>query len=169
MAGDKGGQGNILSEQGQLDRLHRRTAMMIAPVKITATDDSGPIHRAQVEVNGTPETLDDVAVMQFYGFAAHCPVNSDATAFFVAGQRSNAVVVGTNNQKSRLRGLKSGEVALYTEKGDYVKILDGRIVEVSAGETVKISCKTALVVAEDKMRVEAPRLECTGEIVGNVP
>ena len=104
--------------------------MMIAPVKITATDDSGPIHRAQIEVNGTPETLDDVAVMQFYGFAAHCPVNSDATAFFVSGQRSNAVVVGTNNQKSRLRGLEPGEVALYDDGKNRITLKRGNTIEI---------------------------------------
>ena len=158
-----------MSEQSQLDRLYRRVMMMVAPVKITATDDDGPIHKAQVEINGTPEVIDDMAVMQFYGITAHCPVNSDATALFVSGQRSNAVIVGTNNQKFRLRGLKSGEVALYTDKGDSIKISDGRIIEVTAHEQVKITCKTALVVAEDKMRVESPRLECTGEIVAHAP
>jgi phage gp45-like len=158
-----------MSEQSQLDRLYRRTTMMVAPVKIVATNDEGPVHRAQIEINGTPEVLDDVAVVEIYGVASHAPVNSDATAFFVQGNRSNAVVIGTNNQKFRLRGLKSGEVALYTDEGDEIRMARGKIVEIKAGEQVKITCKSALVIAEDKMRVESPRLECTGDIEANVP
>lgn len=129
--------------------------MMIAPVKITATDDSGPIHRAQIEVNGTPEVLDDISVMQFYGFAAHCPVNSDATAFFVSGQRSNAVVVGTNNQKSRLRGLEPGEVALYDDGKNRITL--------KRGNTIEIACEK-LIIKTDKIEIEAGEITIKGNI-----
>lgn len=164
------------SLQNQIERLHRKILMASAPVKITATDDSGPIHRAQVYVNGTPETIDDVAVMQIYGLASHALPGTDATAMFVNGQRSNAVIIATGNQKYRLRGLQAGEVALYTDEGDYVRLNRGKIVEIKAQEhcvittkvaTIKaedgceIETKTVTVKASDKMRVEAPRLECT--------
>jgi phage baseplate assembly protein V len=141
--------------QTQLDRLYRRTTMMVAPVKIVATEDEGPVHRAQVEVNGTPETIDDVAVVQFYGLASHCPVNTDAAALFVSGQRSNAVIIGTNNQKFRLRGLKPGEVALYDDGKNRIALKRDDIIE--------ITCET-LIIKADKIEIEAPEITIKGNI-----
>lgn len=148
-----------------IERLQRKVAMTIAPVMITATDDSGPVHRAQVRINGTPERIDNAAVSQLYGFASHAMPGTDATAIFVGGDRSNVVIVSTGNQKARLRDLAVGEVALYTDEGDYVKLRRGRIVEVLAQEQCVITTKTALIKAADKVRVEAPRLECTGDVI----
>ena len=85
---------------------------MHADGKITATDDSGPIHRAQVR--GFPmETIDNMPVLQIYGLASHAMPGSDAMAIFASGDRSNGVIIATGNQQYRLRALKSGEVALY--------------------------------------------------------
>lgn len=131
------------------DRLYRRVQMMLAPVKITATDDTGPVHRAQVRAMA-PEQIDNVAVLQLYGVASHAMPGSDAMALFVSGDRSNAVIVATNNQGARMRNLKPGEVALYTDEGDYVKLSRGKIIEVN--------CQT-------KVRLVTPRLEVTGDII----
>lgn len=162
--------------QNQIDRLYRRILMHLAPAIVTATDDTGPIHRVQMRVNGTPEVIDQVGVMQFYGLASHQPVGSDATALFGCGLRSNGVIIATGNQQYRLRNLKPGEIALYTDEGDSVKFARGRIVEITAGESCNITTKNATITASDtvtvkattKMRIESPRLECTGEIVANV-
>jgi phage gp45-like len=145
------------STQNQIERLHRRVLMQTAPVMITATNDEGPIHRVQVRVNGTPEVIDNAGVMQIYGLASHAMPGTDATAMFVGGQRSNVVIVATGNQKYRMRELATGEVALYTDEGDYVKLARGKIVE--------IKCQNARIIASEKVRVESPRLECTGEII----
>jgi phage gp45-like len=121
------------------DRLYRRVMMMLAPVKITATDDSGPVHRAQVRAMA-PEQIDNIPVLQLYGLASHAMVGSDAMALFLSGDRSNAVIVATNNQAARMRNLKSGEVALYTDEGDSVLLSRGRIVSIKCGTKVHIDC-----------------------------
>lgn len=162
--------------QNQIDRLHRRILMALAPAIVTATDDTGPIHRVQMRVNGTPEIIDGVGVMHFYGVASHQPIGTDATALFCSGQRGNGVIIATGNQKYRLRNLQPGEIALYTDEGDYVKLARGKIIEVNAGSACNITTQNVTVTASDtvtvkattKMRVESPRLECTGEIVPNV-
>lgn len=148
----------------QIDRLYRRIMMMVAPVKITATDDSGPIHRVQVRVTPS-ETIDNVATMQIYGLASHQPIGTDATAVFVGGQRSNVVIIATGNQQFRLRNLARGEVALYTDEGDKLVFKRGKVVELTCGEHVHITTKLCTVTASDKVRMETPRLECTGDIV----
>jgi phage gp45-like len=158
------------------DRLYRRILMALAPAIVTATDDTGPVHKAQMRVNGTPEQIDGVPLMTFYGLASHQPVGSDAVALFACGLRANGVIVSTNNQKFRLRNLKSGEVALYTDEGDSIKLARGKIVAVTAGEACNITTKNVTIdasglvtiKARTKVRVESPRLECTGDIVANV-
>jgi phage gp45-like len=131
------------------ERLYRRVMMAVAPVKITATDDSGPVHRAQVR-GFPPETIDNMPVLQIYGLASHAMPGSDAMALFASGDRSNGVIVATGNQQYRLRGLAPGEVALYTDEGDKVVLSRGRIIEITSGTKVRIVC---------------PRLEVTGDII----
>lgn len=116
------------------DRLYRRVMMAIAPMKITATDDSGPIHRAQVR-GFPPETIDAMPVLQIYGLASHAMPGSDAIAMFASGDRSNGVIVATGNQQHRLRNLKSGEVALYDNNGSVMKLSNGGNVDITATGT----------------------------------
>lgn len=131
------------------DRLYRRVMMAVMPMKITATDDSGPVHRAQVR-GFPPETIDAMPVLQIYGLASHAMPGSDAMAIFASGDRSNGVIIATGNQQYRLRGLKSGEVALYDNSGNVVKL--------AAGGNIEITCPT-------KVRIVTPRLEVTGDII----
>jgi phage gp45-like len=137
------------------DRLYRRVQMMLAPVKITATDDTGPVHRAQVRAMA-PEQIDNVSVLQLYGLASHAMVGSDAMALFVSGDRSNAVIVATNNQQYRLRNLNSGEVALYDNGGNVVKLANGGNIEITCPGSITITCPLVKLTGD---------LHVTGEIV----
>lgn len=152
------------SEQNQIDRLYRRTMMNVAPVQITTTDDSGPIHQAQIHVHGTPEVLDAVPMMQTYGLATHPLEKTDATALFIAGQRANPLIISTGHQEHRPRNQKAGEVMLYDDQGSYVKLARGKIVEIKAGEGVNITCKSATIKCEDKLTIEAPDIAIKGKI-----
>ena len=119
------------------DRLYRRILMMVAPVKITATDDTGPVHRAQVR-GFAPETIDNMPVLQIYGLASHAMPGSDAIAIFACGDRSNGMIIATGNQQAGLRNLKSGEVALYDN--------DGTVVQLAEGGNVAITCRRSITI-----------------------
>lgn len=135
--------------RAELDRLARRIRMASMPVKITATDDTGPVHLAQVR--GFPmETIDAMKVSQLYGVASHAMPGSDAMAMFLTGDRSNGVIIATGNQQYRLRNIAPGEVALYDNVGNVVRL--------SQDGTIQITCPT-------KVRMTTPRLEVTGDII----
>jgi hypothetical protein len=120
------------------DRLYRRILMTTASSVITATNDDGPVHKVQVRV--TPrETIDDVPVVQLYGVASHAPAGSDAHLLFVTGDRSKGVAVATNNQKARLRNLAPGEVALYSDEGDSIRLSRGKTVALNAGNVLQFT------------------------------
>ena len=137
------------------DRLYRRVMMAVMPVKITATDDTGPVHRAQIR-GFPPETIDHMPVLQIYGLASHAMPGSDAMALFASGDRSNGVIVATGNQQFRLRNLAAGEVALYTDEGDKIVFSRGRVVALTCGTKVHIDCPLVEMTGD---------LHVTGEVV----
>ena len=140
-------------------RLYRRVMMAVMPMKITATDDSGPVHRVQVR-GFPPETIDAMPVLQLYGVASHAMPGSDAMALFASGDRSNGVIVATGNQQYRLRGLNPGEVALYDNAGNIVRLASGGNIAITCPGpgNVTLTCPT-------KVRMVTPRLEVTGDII----
>jgi phage baseplate assembly protein V len=138
--------------------------MAVAAVKITATDDSGSVHRAQVR-GFPPETIDNMAVLQIYGLASHAMPGTDAVALFASGDRSNGVIIATGNQQFRLRHLKPGEVALYTDEGDKLVFERGRLVEIVSGAELRITVPLVTINASTKVRMVTPRLEVTGDII----
>jgi phage gp45-like len=143
------------------DRLYRRVMNMVATVKITATDDTGPVHRAQVR-GFPPETIDNMPVLQIYGLASHAMPGSDATALFTSGDRSNGTIIATGNQQYRLRNLKAGEVALYTDEGDKIVFSRGKIVAITCGTKVTIDCPLVEMSGDLHVKGEVVRGYGTG-------
>lgn len=148
-----------------VDRLYRRVMMLIAPVKITATDDTGPVHRAQIR-GFPPETIDAMPVLQIYGLASHAMPGSDAMAIFSSGDRSNGVIVATGNQQHRLRNLKPGEVALYDNSGSQsvLKLANGGNVETSASGKHTTTVPTVEVNASNTVTITTPMAHVEGRM-----
>jgi phage baseplate assembly protein V len=95
------------------------------------------------------EQLQDAELMQHYGFTSAPPAGTMVVVLPLGGQTAHGIIIATEHASYRLRGLQSGEVALYTDEGDHVVLHRGRVVEIVAGT---------------KLRVVSPMLECTGEI-----
>jgi phage gp45-like len=130
-------------------QFNRRHLMASGHAIITATNDEGGVHKAQVRPTQR-ELIDDVPVVQIYGFSGHAPVGSEAQMVCVTGDRSKSVVVGTNNPDARLRNLKPGEVGIYDDQGTTIILKQDKTIE---------------IVAATKVRIVTPRLEVTGDII----
>lgn len=130
------------------DRLYRRIRMAVAAVTISATDDSGPVHKVQGRVRGTPETIDNLQTLNLYGFASHAPVGSDALALFGNGDRSNGVIVATANQAARPRNQKQGEVTIYTDEGDTISFKQGHTIAITTTGTVAVTATTINIAGQ---------------------
>jgi phage gp45-like len=148
------------------DRLYRRVMMTTASVTIAATNDDGPVHLVQGKVRGTPETIDNIQTLNLYGFASHAPVGSDALVIFGNGDRSNGAIVSTANQKARPRKQQSGEVTIFTDEGDAIALRRDHNISIETTGTVTVSGATLVVIqASEKVRIETPRLEVTGDVI----
>lgn len=102
------------------------------------------------------EVKDNVEHLEPYGFTACPKEGAEALVGFIGGDRSHAVVIVVADRRFRLVGLKSGEVALYTDEGDRLHFKRGRIIDI---ETVTLNVK-----ASASVNFDTPLITSTGRI-----
>lgn len=151
---------------GILRQLGRRVAMMIGIGKITGYGDAGGIQKLQYQ---TPlEVKGDTPRMAEFGFSSGLPVGTDVVLAYLGGDRSSAVIVASNNQQYRISGLKSGETLIYNQWGVFVKLTENGIEVEAKGKPVTVAnATTVTVTATEKIRLETPLLEVTGDVIDN--
>ncbi|WP_440498959.1 phage baseplate assembly protein domain-containing protein, partial [Serratia sarumanii] len=144
----------------------RRVAMMIGLGKITGYGDAGGIQKLQYQ---TPlEVKGDTPRMAEFGFSSGLPVGTDVVLAYLGGDRSSAVIVASNNQQYRISGLKSGETLIYNQWGVFVKLTENGIEVEAKGKPVTVAnATTVTVTATEKIRLETPLLEVTGDVIDN--
>jgi phage baseplate assembly protein V len=148
-----------------LERLFRRVMLMIGRGRLTTGQDDGPVQRHQVRL-GALEVRDNTPRLAEYGFTSMPPPGSDAVLVFIGGDRSNGVMIATGHQASRLKRLQPGEAALYDNLGQRVFLTRKGVVIEGAGLPVAIrNTPEVTLKADAKVRIEAPVLECTGQII----
>ncbi|MDE9537520.1 phage baseplate assembly protein, partial [Xenorhabdus bovienii] len=81
---------------------------MLGLGRVTTCNDNGVIQRIQYQTE--MEVRDNTNRISEFGFSSGLPTGTDVVLAFLGGDRSNAVVIGSNHQKYRHIGLKSGEV-----------------------------------------------------------
>lgn len=102
-----------------LSALWRRVSAMVGRGRVSLVDDTKAVQRVQVQFGGK-DVHDDLPDISHYGLHSNPPIGTDAVALFINGERTAGVVIATNNQTYRLKGLASGEVALADDKGQVV-------------------------------------------------
>ncbi|WEP47837.1 phage baseplate assembly protein V [Cronobacter dublinensis subsp. beijingensis] len=96
------------------------------------------------------DTKENVEYIEPYGFTSTAHAGAEAVVLFPSGDRSHGVVISVSDRRYRLKGLKSGEVAVYTDEGDSIVLKRGRVTEITTSELV--------VNAESKISLNAPQL-----------
>jgi phage baseplate assembly protein V len=116
------------------------------------------------------ETLQDAEFFQQYGLTSVPPAGTMAIVLPLNGQTSHSVIVATENARYRLRGLNSGEVALYTDEGTRIVLKRGKIVEVTCEEYIVNTRKYTVtterfdVTASGGADFDTPLLKASDEI-----
>lgn len=106
------------------------------------------IQRVQAEALAG-EQLQDVELMQQFGFTSAPPDGAQLIVLPLGGRTSAAVVVATEHGAYRFKLDNQGEMAIYNEWGDFIHLRKDRSIHV----------KAAL-----KLRVESPLAEFTGNV-----
>lgn len=124
--------------------------------RLTRIDDSGPVQRVQMQLSQS-ETRDNTPRLCEYGFSSNPPEGADAVAVFLAGERTNGVVVACGHQQYRMRGLATGEVCISDDKGQSVYLSASGIVINGGGLPMRIT-------NTPQITTDSPLVHCTGNI-----
>ncbi len=115
--------------------LRNRVANMIARAVVQLVNDGAKLQALQIVV-GSEETREGVERFQEYGFSSVPLAGAEAVVVFVGGRRDHGLVIAVDDRRYRLKDLEPGEVALYTDEGDYIHFKRGGIVKIKAGTKV---------------------------------
>jgi phage gp45-like len=131
-----------------IDPLYRRIQGIVARAIIKNIDDSEKMQKVQIGIL-KDEIRDDVDRVQQYGFTSCPKPGADAVVIFVGGNRDHGIVIATDDARYRFKSMADGEVALYTDEGDYIQLSRGKIIKIKA---------------QTKLQIDTPELTVTGKI-----
>ena len=101
----------------QVTALMRRRGTPFALARSTlAADDTGPVQKVQAQLDAL-SVRDGMPVLYGFGVTGVPPEGTDLHVAFLDNDRSKAVVVAGGHQGYRLRGLGTGDSALYDIRG----------------------------------------------------
>lgn len=102
------------------------------------------------------EIKDGMEHLEPYGFTS-CPLpGAEGLAAFLGGDRSHGVVVVVTDRRYRLQNLEPGEVAIFTDEGDFIHMKRGRVIDIETG-TLNVRASTAV-------HFDTPLITQTGQI-----
>ena len=99
-------------------------------------------------------------LFQQYGSTSNPPAGTMKVSLPIGGKTGHSIIIATEHATYRLKGLKSGEVALYTDEGDSIILKRGRLIEATT-ETFRLNTKVMEVNAEEKIDFNTPMVTCS--------
>lgn len=151
--------------------LARRVRLLVGRGILRLVNDGLKLQGVQVSLLAD-EVHDNVERFQEYGFTSHPHPGAETIAVCVGGSRDHAVVISIDDRRYRLKGLGAGEVALYDDQGQVIRLKRNkeihaygcdRLMADVAVETV-VTCPLIRAVASSKVVLDAPLVEATGNV-----
>ncbi|WON77842.1 phage baseplate assembly protein V [Serratia sp. UGAL515B_01] len=141
--------------------LQRSLSNLIVRGVVRRTDSTSKSQMLQIQMIAD-EPKDSIEHLEPYGFTSSPHLGAEVFAAFPDGDHSHGVVLVVADRRYRIAGLKSGEVAIYSDEGDSIIL--------KRGNQVEITTKEFIVNAETKVTLNTPLVETSGKIVatGNV-
>jgi phage baseplate assembly protein V len=128
---------------------------MVARAILRLVDDARAAQEVQIELL-EGEIQDAVERFQNYGLTSAPHPGAEVLVVFAGGLRSHGVVLAVEDRRYRLRGLEAGEVALYDDLGNVVKL--GR-------DALSLTAVTKVMVSAPVVDVAADRVDVTSDTI----
>lgn len=149
-----------------LSGLEGRVRGMVARAIVRLVDDARQAQELQIELL-EGESQDAVERFQNYGLTSVPHAGAEALVVFAGGLRSHGVVLAVEDRRYRLTGLEGGEVALFDDLGNVIK-LGREAISVTAtskltidAPAIEVTCDTADVTA-DRVTIASDNIELGG-------
>ena len=116
-------------------------------------DDSTKLQLLQIGVL-EGETIDGAEHVQPYGFSSVPHAGADTAAVvFPNGDRGHPLVVGVADRRHRPTGGQAGEVVIYTDEGDTIRLGRGHVIALATSGQVRLGSASAAgaVVVQDAL------------------
>lgn len=137
---------------GALERTYRRILMLVARCRITTSNDAGAVRTVQARFSAD-EIHDAMPQVQEYGFASRPLPECDAVVVHVSGERTQGIVIGTNDQRYRPKDLEPGDVMIYDWQGNSI-LLSAAGVKVITAATFRVEAKDIELHATDNFKFD---------------
>ncbi|MEX0732835.1 MAG: phage baseplate assembly protein V [Aquisalimonadaceae bacterium] len=148
--------------QRVLAPIWRRVRLLISRGEVRRTDEGRRMRRLQATLlRGETAEMEH---MEPYGVTARPLPGAEVIAAAIGAARSHLVALLTPDRRHRPTDLSPGEVCLYTDEGDQIRLKRGRVIAVTAGATVQVSAPAVTVTASSKVTLETPITEITGDL-----
>ena len=135
--------------------LQRKIMLMIGRAVLTTIKDTDGYQKLQIALL-SGDVSDGVQRLQNYGWTSVPKAGADAIFVCVGGSHDNGIVIACDDKRYRLKGLASGEVAIYTDEGDKIHLKRGNNIEIT----------TTILKVNGKLTVTG-NIESSGEIKGS--
>lgn len=116
-----------------IEPIQRRLILMIARAVVKEIDDSKSTQEMKISAYKN-EVRSSVQRFQNYGLTSNPLPDSEAVVIFPNGNRDMGLIIAVDDRRYRLKNLAPGEVALYTDEGDYVHFKRGNKIEIKTSE-----------------------------------
>lgn len=137
---------------------------------ITFSNSNNKCQTLQIKMSGG-ELKSDVEHIEPYGFTSRPLDGAEAVALFLDGDKSHGVILVAGDRRYRIKSLKKGEVAIYTDEGDYIIFNRKNEINVktkkfivNADDAIELNTKNLVVNASSGTIFNTPLLKSTGEI-----
>ncbi|ABP61254.1 phage baseplate assembly protein V [Enterobacter sp. 638] len=140
---------------GTMQNLQRQVLSLIGRAVVKSINAASKCQTVDVELLAGQKKA-GIEHLEPYGFTSRAQSGAEAIILFPDGDRSHAVAIAVADRRYRMKGLKTGEVAIYDDLGQSVTLTRTGIVVDGGGKI--ITFKNA-----PKARFEMP-IESTGQI-----
>lgn len=123
-----------------------RLANTVGRALVTLVDDSLKLQLLQIGALAG-ETIERAEHHQAYGVSSVPLPGAEAVVVFPNGDRGHPLVVAVSDRRYRPSGRPAGEVCLYTDEGDVIRLGRGHVISLETTGTVKLGSSSATQAA----------------------
>ena len=143
----------------------KRVRLMLGRGVIRLVLDNEGIQKMQVSLLKN-EIRSALERFQEYGFTSNPKPGAEAAIMFLGGMRDHGIIVGVEDRRYRIKGLASGEVAIYTDEGDKIHLKRGNEIEVTTNKYT-VNCQDYEVNASNKATFNTPLVRAENDMIDN--